>query len=155
MKRPRGFTLIELLMVVIILGILAGIGLLKYIDLRNAAVAAQMAQELRAIQVAAFNYHADKEDWPPESGAGAVPLGLGPLLPGQLAGSFDRVDYLLDYENFGDAGGEGGAIIIGVAVTAPDPRLFAKFVQYLGNKAPFFVSGSKLTYLIAGPGGIF
>jgi prepilin-type N-terminal cleavage/methylation domain-containing protein len=148
----RGFSLIELITVVILLGILASIALLRYIDLRNHALAAQLAQELRAVQVAAYNYYAEKESWPAETGPGAVPLGLGPLLPGQLASSFDRGDYMLDYENFG---AEGTDVVIGVSVTTSDPKLFAKFVQYLGDQSPFFVSGSRLTYLIAGPGGVF
>jgi prepilin-type N-terminal cleavage/methylation domain-containing protein len=148
----RGFSLIELITVVILLGILASIAMLRYIDLRNHALAAQLAQELRAVQVAAYNYYAEKESWPAETGPGAVPLGLGPLLPGQLASSFDRGDYMLDYENFG---AEGTDVVIGVSVTTSDPKLFAKFVQYLGDQSPFFVSGSRLTYLIAGPGGVF
>ena len=151
MKR-RGFTLIELMVVVIVLALLAGIAVLKYVDLRNSAIAAQMSQELRAVQVAAFNYYADKEEWPAESGPGAVPVGLGPLLPGQLSSSFDRTLYLLDFENFGDGAPD---IVIGVSVTTSDARLFAKFTQYLGTQSPFFLSGSKLTYLISGPGGTF
>jgi len=148
----RGFTLIELMVVVIVLGLLAGIGLLKYIDMRNAAIATQMGQELRAVTVASLNFYADKEQWPPEVGAGTVPPGLGPLLPGQLATSFDRGQYLMDYDAIGDS---TSGYVIGVTVTTTDTRLFAKFVQYLGTKAPFSVAGSSLTYLIAGPGGVF
>ncbi|HEV8150076.1 MAG TPA: prepilin-type N-terminal cleavage/methylation domain-containing protein [Gemmatimonadales bacterium] len=150
----RGFTLVELMLVTAVLSILASLALLKYIDLRNAAIATQMGQELRAIQIAAFNYYADQEQWPPETGAGAVPVGLGPLLPGQLAGSFDRTQYLLDYDNLGGDPDSSG-VVIGVTVTTADPQLFNKFVQYLGTKSPFFVSGAKMTYLIAGPGGVF
>lgn len=149
--RRKGFTLVELLVVIIVLALLAGIAVMKYIDLRNAALAAQMAQEVRAVQIAAFNYYAEKEVWPPDAGKSAVPVGLGPLLPGQLAGSFDRTYYQLDFDNFGD----GGAMIVGVAITTDDPKLFAKFVRYLGTKSPFFVTGSKITYMIAGPGGGF
>lgn len=145
----RGFTLIELMTVTFVIGILASIGLLKYMDLRNTATAAQITQELRAVQIAAFNYYAETEAWPADVGAGAVPNGLGPLLPGQLAGSFDRGKYLLDYENFGPGATQ---IVIGVAVTTSDPKLFAKLVQYLGTQSPFFVAGNRLTYLIAGPG---
>ena len=152
MRSRRGFTIIELLVVTFLLGILASIALLKYLDMRNNAFAAQMSQELRAIHVAVLNYHADTEGWPAETGAGAVPVGLGPLLPGQLASSLDRGEYMLDYENFGPLAPE---VVIGVSVTASDPKLFAKFVHYLGTQSPFFVSGSKLTYLISGPGGIF
>jgi len=150
--RRHGFTLIELMVVVIVLGLLAGIGLLRYIDMRNAAIATQMSQELRAVTVASLNYYADLEQWPPDAGAGAVPAGLGPLLPGQLATSFDRGQYVLDYEVIGDA---TSGYIIGVSVSTTDTKLFAKFVQYLGTKAPFSVSGNTMTYLIAGPGGVF
>jgi prepilin-type N-terminal cleavage/methylation domain-containing protein len=152
MRNRRGFTLIELITVVFVMMILAGIALLKYMDLRNNAIAVQMAQEMRAIAVASFNYQADTETWPAETGPGVVPVGLGPLLPGQLTGSFDRVQYMLDYENFG---GSNPDILIGVSVTTSDPKLFAKFVQYMGTKSPFFVSGSTMTYLISGPQGIF
>ena len=152
MKRRRGFTIIELLVVTFLMGILASIALLKYMDLRNNAIAAQMSQELRAIHVAALNYYADHEVWPAESGPGVVPTGMGPLLPGQLAGSLDRGKYVLDYENFGPAAPE---VMVGVAVTTLDDKLFAKFVQYMGTQSPFFVAGSKMTYLISGPGGVF
>jgi prepilin-type N-terminal cleavage/methylation domain-containing protein len=151
-NRYRGFTLIELLTVLFVLGILASIALLKYADLRNNAVAAQVVQEIRAVQVAALNYYAEREAWPPEAGAGAVPTGLGPLLPGPLATSFDRGDYMLDYENFGATGTD---VVIGVAVTTANPKLFAKLARYLGGGSPFFVAGSRITYLIAGPGGAF
>jgi prepilin-type N-terminal cleavage/methylation domain-containing protein len=150
----KGFTLVELLVVIIVLGILAGIAVMKYIDMRNAALAAQMAQEVRAVQLAAYNYYADKEEWPPDAGKGAVPLGLGPLLPGQLAASFDRGYYQLDFENFGGEG-ENKDMIIGVSITTDDEKLFAKFIRYLGTQSPWFVGGSKITYLIAGPGGGF
>ena len=152
MNRSRGFTLIELLVVMLVLGILASIALLKYADLRNNAIATQVVLELRAVQVAAFNYYAQTETWPPESGAGAVPTGLGPLLPGQLATSFDRGDYMLDYENFGAGATD---VVIGVAVTTSNAKLFAKLAANLGGGAPYFVAGNRITYLIAGPGGAF
>ena len=152
MKNRRGFTLIELLVVTFLLGILASIALLKYLDMRNHAIAAQMSQELRAITVAVLNYHAGTEAWPAEVGGGAVPVELNGLLPGQLASSFDRTQYMLDYENFGPS---ASTVMIGVAVTSGDPKLFNKFVQYMGTQSPFFVSGSRMTYLISGPGGVF
>ena len=40
MRRRRGFTLLELMVVVIFIALLAGIAVLKYIDMRNAAIAA-------------------------------------------------------------------------------------------------------------------
>ena len=148
----RGFTLLEILAVMIVIGVLAGIALVKANDLRNAAIATQVSQEMRAVQVAAFNYFAGKETWPDETGPGAVPEGLAPLLPGPLAGSFNRGDYLLDYDNFGDK----DTRIIAISAITDDPKLMTKLVAYLGNKAPaFFVMGTKVTYIISGPGGGF
>ena len=152
MRRRNGFTLIELITVTFILSILASIAILKYQDMRNQALSAQVVQEMRAVQLAAFNYFAEKEEWPDEAGPGVVPNGLGPLLPGQLAASFDRTQYLLDYENFGENATE---VVIGISATTSDPKLLARLVRYLGNGSPFFVNGSKVTYLIAGPGGVY
>jgi type II secretory pathway pseudopilin PulG len=136
----------------VVLGVLAGLALLKSGDLRNAAIATEVSQEMRAIQIAAFNYFADKETWPPESGPGQVPTGLAPLLPGQLAASFDGGQYILDYDNI--PAGEGR--IISVSATTSDPKLMTKLVAYLGNKAPVFVvNGNRVTYFISGPGGGF
>lgn len=152
MRRCRGFTLVELMTVIIILAVLAAIAILKYIDLRNQGLSAQIVQEMRAVQLAAFNFHADNEQWPAETGPGIVPTALQPLLPGQLAASFDRTQYLLDYENFGHGAGE---VVIGISATTSDAKLFARLVRYMGGGNPFFMSGNKVTYLIAGPGGVF
>ena len=72
MRNRRGFTLIELLVVTFLLGIPASIALLKFMDMRNHAIAAQMSQELRAITVAVLNYHAGTEAWPAEVGGGGA-----------------------------------------------------------------------------------
>jgi general secretion pathway protein G len=148
----RGFTVIELLIVMVVIGILAGLALLKANDLRNSAIATEVSQEMRAIQIAAFNYYADKEIWPAEAGPGEVPTGLSTLLPGRLAGSFDQGMYVLDYDNIG----AGDKNIISVSASTGDERLMTKLIAYLGNKAPIFVvEGNRVTFLIAGPGGGF
>lgn len=152
MPSRRGFTLIEVLMVMIVLGLLASIALLKYLDLRNTARTAALTGDFRSITVAVVNYYAEHEDWPPESGAGQVPNGLLPFLAGDLAGSFDKPEYTLDYDNLTAS----GTPLIGVSVTTTDTRLMAKFIQTFGSRAPFFqTGGSRLTYLIHGPGGFF
>jgi prepilin-type N-terminal cleavage/methylation domain-containing protein len=135
--RRKGFTLVEMMIVVVVLAILAGIAVMKYIDLRNAALAAQMAQELRAIQIGAFNYYADKEVWPPDAGVGTVPPGLGPLLPGQLAGSFDRGYYQFDFENFGDdPDNTSPTMIVGVNITTNDPNSLRSSCTISGPSLP-------------------
>lgn len=152
MARRSGFTLIEILMVMIVLSLLATISLLRYIDMRNTARTASLTGDFRAVTVAVVNYFAEHEAWPPESGPGQVPIGLGPLLPGGLSDNFDRPEYSLDYDNL-TASGEP---LVAISVTSTDARLMAKFIQSFASKAPFFQNGAgKLTYLIHGPGGFF
>ena len=151
MRNRRGFTMVEMLMVLVVVSILAGLGLLKYIDLRNTARAAALAGDFRSVQIGALNYYADKEQWPPETAAGTVPNGLAPYLQGPLSVSFDRTFYELDYENIRVE----DEPLIGISVISSDPKLMAKFIQVFSTKAPFFVWGAKLTYVISGPGGMF
>ena len=55
----RGFTIVELMTVIIILGLLAGIAILKYLDLRNQARSAEVAGDFRAVMVAAYTLDFD------------------------------------------------------------------------------------------------
>ena len=64
----RGFTIVELLVVFVVLAILASIAVLKYIDLRNHAIVADVQSELNAVRLAAYNYWADKNAFPPDAG---------------------------------------------------------------------------------------
>ena len=146
--RSRGFTLIELMVVVIFLSLLAGIALLKYIDLRNTARTAAVVGDVRAVTVGTFNYFGDNDVWPADASTGAVPTGLGPYLPAPLSQTFDRTVYMLDYDNIPT--GPGTDPLIGVSITTTDPNLMAKFVQSFATKYPYYVAGGKLTYLIAG-----
>ena len=147
MSRRRGFTLIELLIVVLVISVLAGIALLRFIDLRNTARAAAVAGDFRVVTVAAYNYHADNNAWPPEAGAGVIPPALVSYLPGGF--QFSRPEYTLDYDNLGT----GGVYVIGVTVTSADAKLMTKLVQNLGAKHPYFAAGGVLTYIISSSGG--
>ena len=49
----KGFTFIELLIVCAVMGILAGLAVLKYMDLRYRALSAQVVGDLEAIRLAA------------------------------------------------------------------------------------------------------
>jgi hypothetical protein len=73
---------------------------------------------------------------------------LAPFLPGELAQTFDRSYYVLDYENI--ATSDPASPLIGVGVTSPDPQLMAKLIQSFSTKYPFFMNNGKLTFLIAG-----
>lgn len=150
-RNRRGFTIIEMLMVMIVLGLLSAIALLKFIDLRATARTAALVGDFRAVTVAVFNYYADREEFPPEAGAGSVPNGLRPYLSGGLVNSFARPEYVLDYDNLR----VDDTPLIAISVTTPDDKLMAKLIASFSTKSPFFMNGSKLSYLISGPGGLF
>ncbi len=119
-RRRQGFTIIELLMVMIVIGLLAGIALLKYIDLRHRARAVQVAADLESVRLAAYGAWYEHNTWPNEAGPGQVPADLVPYLPQSF--SFDNPEYTLDWENFAPpGGGPSGGMQIGV-VSPPRRR---------------------------------
>lgn len=150
MRTPRGYSLIELLAVLAAVGALGGVAALKYRDARTAATAAALVADARAIQSGLRGYYAAHRRWPAEAGPGQVPAGLATYLSGPVAGSFDRVDYVLDYENIAVE----GEPLIGISVETTDPRLLARFVATFARRSPFVLLEGRLTYFIAGPRGI-
>ncbi|HET9516045.1 MAG TPA: prepilin-type N-terminal cleavage/methylation domain-containing protein [Gemmatimonadales bacterium] len=143
-KRVAGFTIVELMTVMIIIGILAGIALLKYIDLRNTARAAEVAGAFRTVGLAAHNHYADSETWPADGTAGVTPPALVQYLPGGF--NFTTPHYTLDYENLSIG---GGFTMVGVTVASSNTELIKKLKQHLGTSAPYFALGGTLTYVIA------
>jgi prepilin-type N-terminal cleavage/methylation domain-containing protein len=154
-RRRGGFTFIEVLTVMIVMGILATLAILRYIDLRDRATASGMASELNGIRLAAYNYWADHDQWPAESAPGVVPAGLAPYLPRNF--SFARPRYTIDWENFvpadGSAGGGNGVMQVGLTVTSSSTGLIHALVLTAAGGAPFFVVGNTLTYVILEPNG--
>lgn len=153
MNRTRsGFTFIELLVVIIVLGLLAALGALKYIDLKNRALTAQAAADMEAIRLAAYGAWYETGAWPTEAGPGAVPAEMVTYLPKNF--TFSRPEYTLDWENFAPPGGGTSASWqIGVVISSTDSRMQLALTQTLGNKGPFFITGSNLTFVIVGPDG--
>lgn len=152
MRRRGGFTYIELLVVVIVLSILAALAVLKYVDLKHRALSASATADLQAVRLAAYSTWYENGVWPGETGAGAVPPGLVQYLPSGF--SFSKPEYTLDWDNFvPPGGGPTGAMQLGVVVTSPNARLMKALQNNLGSKAPFFVVGGTLTFVIVGPDG--
>jgi prepilin-type N-terminal cleavage/methylation domain-containing protein len=150
--RRRGFTFIELLVVMIVIGLLAGLGLLKYMDLKHRAMSAQAISDLEAIRLAGYSAWYETGTWPGEVGPGVVPAGLVPYLSSSF--SFVKPEYTLDWENFvPPGGGPSGGMQLGVVLTSGNTRLTTVLAQNLGHKAPFFIIGGNITYVIVGPDG--
>lgn len=151
-RRRRGFTFIEVLVVMIVIGLLAGLGILKYLDLKHRALSAQAIADLEAIRLAGYSAWYETGTWPADAGAGIVPSGLVPYLSGSF--SFSKPEYTLDWENFvPPGGGTSAGMQLGVVLTSRNARLTRVLALHLGNKAPFFIIGGNLTYVIVGPDG--
>ena len=151
-RRRTGFTLLELLMVMIVIGLLAGMGILKYIELRHRARAAAVADELQAVRLAGYSAFYETGSWPGDASSGVVPAGLKPYLATNF--SFAKPEYTLDWESFvPPGGGPSGGMQVGIVVTTTDPKLQQALVQTLGNKLPFTNVGGTLTFVIVGPDG--
>jgi len=153
MSRTRGgFTFIELLVVIIVLGLLAALATLKYLDLKNRALTAQAASDMEAIRLAAYGAWYETGTWPSEAGPGVVPTEMVPYLPKNFA--FSRPEYTLDWENFvPPGGGTSASWQLGVVISSSDSRMQLALAQTLGNKGPFVITGSDLTFVIVGPDG--
>lgn len=151
-RRRYGFTFVELLVVMIVLGLLSSLAVLRYVDLRHHARAAQVAADLESLRLAAYGAWYEHETWPSEAGPGQVPADLVPYLPQGF--SFSQPEYTLDWENFvPPGGGPSGGMQVGVVVTPSTPRLQKALEQTLGNKMPFVSMGGTLTFIIVGPDG--
>jgi prepilin-type N-terminal cleavage/methylation domain-containing protein len=152
MRRRAGFTLLELLMVMIVIGLLAGMAILKYIELRHRARTAAVAADLQVVRLAGYGAFYETGTWPADASDGVVPAGLKPYLATNF--SFAKPDYTLDWENFvPPGGGPSGGMQVGIVINASDPRLQQALVQALGNKLPFVNVGGTLTFVIVGPDG--
>lgn len=150
--RRRGFTLVELLVVFVVLGILASLAVLKYIDLTHRAKAARVAGDLQAVRIAAYSAWYEEGKWPAEAGPGAIPPGLEPYLPAGF--SFAHGDYTLDWENFvPPGGGQTAGMQVGVVITSREPRLQHALETALGAGLPFVNVNGTLTFIIVGPDG--
>lgn len=151
-RRRAGFTFVELMTVLIVMGLLASLAILKYIDLTHRARAAQAAGDLEAVRIAAYGAWYETGQWPAEVGPGIIPPGLAAYLPSGF--SFDRGHYTLDWENFSPPnGGQTAGMQVGVVVSSTDARLQHALENALGGKLPFVDAGGTLTFIIVGPDG--
>lgn len=144
MTKRRGYTLVEMMVVLVVIGLLSGLAVLKYIDLTRTAFAAKIAGEFVTVRLAAYNYEADHNNqWPPESGPGVIPPEFNGYLPDGF--SFSYPTYTLDWDN------RSPSLIpfqLAISMETTDARLVNALRQNLGTKAPYFWVGDRLTYIL-------
>lgn len=123
MRVRRGFTMIELLVIIVVLGILAGVAIPKYIDYSERARASATAYSWRILTRALNQYIIDN--------SGAIPPNVNDaLMPPQLTPYFHLEEYtrkppvggMWDYDEWSNFGGGGAGLIVSVSVTqSPAP----------------------------------
>lgn len=149
-RRRAGFTLVELLIAVTICGVLAGIAVPKYRDVKRKASATQIFGDFDVMRVAAMSFYADSGYFPPETGKGGMPPNLKNYLPNNF--KMKKQQWTLDYENWSlktQSKYTKTGVVIGLSVTTPDKALGQTAMKLIGN-APSFTMGSKYTFLISG-----
>jgi prepilin-type N-terminal cleavage/methylation domain-containing protein len=139
LKDRRGFSLIELLVVVLIISIIAAIAQPQLTQVIVKARAADAVSNMQAVRLALYNYQADQQAWPPESGSGQMPTGLAAYLPENF--DFVTDDYNLDFENWG-----GSPYLVGVTLITSDEIFGATLMEMLSS--PKWNAASKYTWVV-------
>lgn len=124
--RERGFTLVELVVVAII-GILASLVVPRVNTAVNKANATSLANDMRTVRRAIFEYFADHNDWPPAVQPGQVPHGLDRYLPDGFA--FGTPDVRFAYVNLADGGWGRWGEQIGLGVSIEDNRTLQEALE--------------------------
>jgi type II secretory pathway pseudopilin PulG len=136
--------MVELVVTIVIVGLLASIAALKYIDVTRTAQAAKIAGEFATVRLAAYNYEADHNNqWPSDQGPGVIPPELAPYLPAGF--TFIQSNYQLDWDN------QSPSLIpfqLAISMTTPDAQLINSLRQTLGTRSPYFFVGNRLTFIL-------
>lgn len=136
--------MIELITVLMVLGLLANLAVLKYLDLTRSGYTAKIASEFTVVRLAAYNYEADHNNsWPSDAGPGVVPPDMVPYLPRNF--SFIHPLYTLDWDNNSPS---TTPYQTAISMTTTDERLLRVLQNSLGTNAPYYFAGNKLTFIL-------
>ncbi len=126
--RNRGFTLIELIVIIVVLAILSGVAIPKYIDYSERARVTAISANLKMIRRALLNYRMEKGDYPPDQ--------LGGVMPPEMNEYFSSAVWATPIQGVGVYNWEGPpgwagieAIGVGSLVSVPSSPLTDPFWQ--------------------------
>jgi prepilin-type N-terminal cleavage/methylation domain-containing protein len=147
-RRRRGFSFVELLLAMAIIGLLAGIAIPRYGEMKRRAVASAILGDVHAIRIAAFSYYTEHGSFPPDAGIGQLPVQLVDNLP--LGFTFDRPDYDYDWHVWSQTNGAGGTeTLVGISVLVTDSRLAAQLVRTAGPGYIPIITPTQVTFLVS------
>ncbi len=148
----RGFTFAELMIVLLVITILAGMMVMRYIELKHRALAAQATSDMENVRLAAFTKFYDTGSWPTDPGQGVVPPELVPYLGNGF--SFSKPEYKLEFENFAPPGGGPSATYqIAIRFSSSNQALVNTMLQVVGDRSPYIVLGNDVAVVLVGPDG--
>ncbi len=148
----RGFTFAELMIVLLVITILAGMMVMRYIELKHRALAAQATSDMENVRLAAFTKFYDTGSWPTDPGQGVVPPELVPYLGNGF--SFSKPEYKLEFENFAPSGGGPSATYqIAIRFSSSNQALVNTMLQVVGDRSPYIVLGNDVAVVLVGPDG--
>lgn len=148
----RGFTFAELMIVLLVITILAGMMVMRYIELKHRALAAQATSDMENVRLAAFTKFYDTGSWPSDPGQGVVPPELVPYLGNGF--SFSKPEYKLEFENFAPPGGGPSATYqIAIRFSSSNQALVNTMLQVVGDRSPYIVLGNDVAVVLVGPDG--
>ena len=151
-RNRRGFTFAELMVVMLVIAILAGMMVMRYIELKHRALTAQATSDMENVRLAAFTKFYDTGQWPTDAGPGVVPPELVPYLGGGF--SFVRPDYTLEFENFTPPGGGTSATYqVAIRFSSTNQNLINTMIQVVGDRSPYIVLGNDVAVVLVGPDG--
>ena len=140
-RNRRGFSLVELLIALLIIATLTGAALPNLNRALLRARGVDAVADPNAVKVAVLNYQADNTTWPPDRNRGVIPPGLGPYLPEGF--SFDKDDYVLDYDNWTESVG-----FVGVTLVTDDRDLLLMVLDLLGTSNTWTNDADKVSWVI-------
>jgi prepilin-type N-terminal cleavage/methylation domain-containing protein len=151
-RNRRGFTFVELMVVVVVIAILAGMMVMRYIELTHRALTAQITSDMENVRLAAFTKFYDTGQWPSAPGPGVVPPELVPYLGTGF--SFTRKDYTLEFENFVPPGGGTSATYqVAIRFSSTNQNLVNTMIQVVETRSPYILLGSDVAVVLVGPDG--
>ena len=150
--RDAGFSLVELVVVVVIIGVLAGVAIPRTQTAVTRARATALVNDLRTVRQAAHEYRMEHGSWPPATEEGRIPDGLEEYLPDGF--SFQGPRARVAFVNHADdrIGEWGEGVGVGVRIV-DDPALQAALRRILASRDASGGSGEGGGVALWEPGG--